>query len=260
VDEALSVGDIYFRQRCMRKIHEMRNRGVTIVYVTHDVADVKALGNRTLWLDRGRMAALGDSAEVVQKYLAALIAKDAQRLRKGQERTSGPAADYSEPAQIVTAISGGARHHGDARGEVLGISVMDDRERPIEAVRTPARLLVRVSVRATEAIRLPIVGLLIRTEEGVDFTGANTASEGVEMPPLEAGQAATVDFHIRLPEVASGRYTFAPAICDGTLLDFTICDLAEDAAALRVLGGDAPVRGSMRIPCAGVYAAVTRAD
>ena len=260
VDEALSVGDIYFRQRCMRKIHEMRNRGVTIVYVTHDVADVKSLGHRTLWLDRGRPAALGDSAEVVQKYLTALIAKDAQRLRKGQEHTAGPAADYREPAQIVTSIAAGARRHGDARGEVLGISVMDDRERPIDAARTPVRLLVRISVRAREAIRLPIVGLLIRTEAGVDFTGANTASEGVEMAPLEAGQAATVDFHIRLPEVAAGRYSFAPAICDGTLLDFTICDLAEDAAALRVLGGDAPVRGSMRIPCAAVYAAVTRAD
>jgi len=258
VDEALSVGDIYFRQRCMRKIHEMRNRGVTIVYVTHDVADVKALGHRTLWIDRGRVAALGDSAEVVQKYLTALIAKDARRLRKGQERTSGPAAEYSEPAEIVTSISGGARRHGDGRGEVLGISVMDDRERPVDAVHTPARLLVRVSVRAREALWLPIVGLLIRTQEGLDFTGANTASEGVEMPPLEAGQAATVDFHIRLPEVAAGRYSFAPALCDGTLLDFAICDLAEEAAAIQVLPGDTPVRGTMRLPCAGVYAAVTR--
>ena len=257
VDEALAVGDICFRQRCMRKIHEMRSRGVTIVYVTHDVSDVKALGHRTLWLERGHVAALGDSAEVVQKYLAALIAKDARRLRSGQERASGPAADYCEPAQIVTSMSPVTRRHGDGRAEVLGISVMDDREHPIDALRTPARLLVRVSVRATEAVRLPIVGLLIRTEAGVDFTGANTASEGVEMPPLEPGQVATVDFRLRLPELASGRYAFAPAICDGTLLDFSICDLAEDAAELRVLPGDVPVRGYMRIPCAGVYAAVT---
>jgi len=104
VDEALAVGDICFRQRCMRKIHEMRSRGVTIVYVTHDVSDVKAIGHRTLWLDRGRAAALGDSAEVVQKYLAAMIAKDARRLRSGQERVSGPAAEYFEPAEIVTSI------------------------------------------------------------------------------------------------------------------------------------------------------------
>jgi hypothetical protein len=116
---------------------------------------------------------------------------------------------------------------------------------------------VRVSVRAREAVRLPIVGLLVRTAEGVDVTGANTASEGVQMPPLEPGQVATVDFRIRLPELAPGRFAFAPAISDGTLRDFSLCELAEDAAEIRVLPGDAPVRGYMRIPCAGVYSAVT---
>jgi ABC-type polysaccharide/polyol phosphate transport system ATPase subunit len=257
VDEALAVGDICFRQRCMRKIHEMRSRGVTIVYVTHDVSDVKALGHRTLWLDRGRVAALGDSAEVSQAYLTAQLAKDARRLRSEQGVVSRPAAEACEPGQIVTSLAPGARRHGDARAEVLGISVMNDRERPIDSVRTPARMLVRVSVRAREAIRLPMVGLLMRTAEGVDFTGANTASEGVQMPPLEPGQVATLDFHIRLPELAPGRFTFAPGVGEGTLLDLTLCDLVEDAAAIQVLPGDAPVSGYMRIPCAGVYAAVT---
>jgi ABC-type polysaccharide/polyol phosphate transport system ATPase subunit len=257
VDEALSVGDVCFRQRCLRKIHEMRGRGVTIVYVTHDVSDVKALGHRALWLEHGRVAALGDAGEVVQKYLAALIAKDARRLRGVHERASGPTAEYCEPAEIVTSISPSTRRHGDARAEVLGISVMDDREHPVEAVRTPARLVVRVSVRAREAVRLPIVGLLIRTQAGLDFTGSNTASEGVEMPPLEPGQVATVDFRIRLPELSPGRYAFAPAICEGTLRDFSICELAEDAAGIRVLPGDTPVTGTMRIPCAGVYSSVT---
>ena len=71
VDEALAVGDIYFRQRCMRKIHELRSRGVTIVYVTHDVSDVKALGDRTLWLREGRVVETGDAREVALKYMAA---------------------------------------------------------------------------------------------------------------------------------------------------------------------------------------------
>ncbi len=256
VDEALAVGDIYFRQRCMRKIHELRSREVTIVYVTHDVSDVKALGHRTLWLEHGGVAALGASGEVTQKYLAALIAKDARRLR-GEQRATGPAAEYREPAQIVTSLSPGARRHGDGRAEVLGISVMDDRERPVDCVRTPARLVIRVSVRAKEAIRLPIVGMVMRTEAGVDFTGANTASEGVEMPPLEPGQVSTVDFRIRLPELAPGRFTFVPAVVEGTLLDFNLCALVEEAAELRVVPGDAPVRGYVRIPCAGVYASVT---
>jgi ABC-type polysaccharide/polyol phosphate transport system ATPase subunit len=257
VDEALAVGDICFRQRCMRKIHELRSRGVTIVYVTHDVSDVKALGHRTLWLDRGGMAALGDSAEVTQKYLAALIAKDARRLRDERDRASGPVPEYCEPAQIVTTLAPSARRHGDGRAEVLGISVMDDHERPIESLRTPARLLVRVSVRAKEAIRLPIVGVLLRTDEGVDLTGANTASEGVQMPPLKPGQVATVDFRIRLPELAPRRLAFAAALAEGTLLDFSLCDLVDEAAAIRLLPGDIPIPGYLRIPSAGVHFTVT---
>ena len=51
VDEALAVGDIYFRQRCMRKVHELRAQGVTILFVSHDVGDVKAIGDRVMWLD-----------------------------------------------------------------------------------------------------------------------------------------------------------------------------------------------------------------
>ena len=55
VDEALSVGDIYFRQRCMRKVHELRSRGITILFVSHALSDVKAIGDRVLWLDHGRL-------------------------------------------------------------------------------------------------------------------------------------------------------------------------------------------------------------
>src|SRR5438128_7957428 len=78
VDEALAVGDIYFRQRCMRKVHELRARGITILFVSHATGDVKALGDRALWLDHGRLMALGKTDLVVSKYLAAMAEKDAQ--------------------------------------------------------------------------------------------------------------------------------------------------------------------------------------
>ena len=59
VDEALAVGDIYFRQRCMRKVHELRAHGITILFVSHATGDVKALGDRALWLDHGEMKEIG---------------------------------------------------------------------------------------------------------------------------------------------------------------------------------------------------------
>src|SRR5215813_6102786 len=80
VDEALAVGDIYFRQRCMRKVHELRSHGVTILFVSHAVGDVKAIGDRALWLDKGRIRELGPTDAVVSKYLAAMVEKDSAYL------------------------------------------------------------------------------------------------------------------------------------------------------------------------------------
>ena len=73
VDEALAVGDIYFRQRCVRKVHELRARGVTILFVSHATGDVKALGDRVLWLDHGRMVDQGPIDRLVAAYKAAMI-------------------------------------------------------------------------------------------------------------------------------------------------------------------------------------------
>ena len=80
VDEALAVGDLYFRQRCMRKVHELRARGITILFVSHAMADVKALGDRALWLDKGRVVEVGATDRVAAKYLAAMTEKDSAYL------------------------------------------------------------------------------------------------------------------------------------------------------------------------------------
>src|SRR5579871_5559794 len=80
VDEALAVGDIYFRQRCMRKVHELRTRGISILFVSHAMADVKAIGDRAMWLDHGRIREIGATDRVVTKYLAAMVEKDSAYL------------------------------------------------------------------------------------------------------------------------------------------------------------------------------------
>ena len=68
VDEALAVGDIYFRQRCMRKVHELRARGVTILFVSHSTGDVKAIGDRVMWLEQGTVRDIGPAAKVLAEY------------------------------------------------------------------------------------------------------------------------------------------------------------------------------------------------
>ena len=68
VDEVLAVGDEQFRKRCLARIEEFRNRGATILFVTHSMDVLQHLCNRALWIDHGEAKAMGDASEVVKAY------------------------------------------------------------------------------------------------------------------------------------------------------------------------------------------------
>src|SRR5947207_6629071 len=103
VDEALAVGDIYFRQRCMRKVHELRARGVTILFVSHSTGDVKAIADRVMWLDRGRVMDIGEPELVISKYLAAMVEKDSAYLNLKKPAVKPVTAATTAP-EIATRI------------------------------------------------------------------------------------------------------------------------------------------------------------
>src|SRR5579871_1921445 len=249
VDEALAVGDVYFRHSSMRKIHELRARGVTIVYVTNDIGEIKEIGHSALWLEGGRVREIGEVAGIAHRYLAALLSKDSERWRSRQLAESQVRRVAGVPPEVVTGIPPDAPRYGDGRAELLGIEITDRTGRAVEAVRTPAEIVVRVSVRAREAIEWPIVGLLMRTDHGVDFSGTNTARQNIPVDPMMPDEIRTFDFHLKLPELAPACYSFSPGIADGELTDFRLCDLAENAARFRVLPGEKPVLGYVQLPC-----------
>ena len=250
VDEALAVGDIYFRQRCMRKVHELRSRGITILFVSHAVADVKAIGDRVLWLDHGRIVELGDPDIVIAKYLAAMTEKDSTyRIQKAGCGERQARAGVVQAPQIVETIPNIDHRHGDRRAEVIGIAVLDPDGRPLHLLEPSSRIVVRISVRANEPLAMPNVGFMLRNQLGIDFSGTNTAREGYELPPMEPGDVYTVDFHIDLPELYPASFSFSPAIADGTLLDYRMCDWIDNAIALQMSRSENQVYGYVHLPC-----------
>jgi ABC-type polysaccharide/polyol phosphate transport system ATPase subunit len=250
VDEALAVGDIYFRQRCMRKVHELRSRGITILFVSHAVSDVKAIGDRVMWLDRGRVVELGEPDLVIAKYLAAMSQKDSSYLRhKADVDEARPGGQAVRAPEIVETIPNVDHRHGDGRAEVLGIAILDERGRHLHLLEPSSRIIVRISVRARQHIRVPNVGFMLRNQLGIDFSGTNTVREGYELPPMDAGDVYTVDFHVDLPELYPASFSFSPAIADGTLLDYQMCDWIDNAIALQMSRGEAQIYGYLRLPC-----------
>ncbi len=248
VDEALAVGDIYFRQRCMRKVHELRSRAVTILFVSHATADVKAIGDRALWLEHGRLMDIGDTDRVVAKYLARMVEKDSKYLAAHPE-TEEHASAHVEAPEVVTSIPNIDHRYGDGRAEVLGIAILDEAGRPVPMLESHSRIVVRISVLAKAYVSLPMVGFMLRNQMGMDFAGTNTAREGRELAPMEAGDILTVDFHVDVPELYPASFSFSPAIADGTLLGYTMCDWIDNAIALQMARGEGQIYGYLHLPC-----------
>ena len=250
VDEALAVGDIYFHQRCMRKVHELREQGVTILFVTHAVGEVKSIGDRALWLENGRMREIGGTERVVNQYLAAMFEKDSAYLttlhRKVQRTNTHVAVKAPEVVDTIPNID---HRFGDNRAEILGIAVLDLAGQPIQLLEPLSAIVVRISVRASEDITLPIVGFIMRNHMGLDFAGTNTAREGFELPPMAAGDIFTVDFHLQLPELYPSSFAFSPAIADGTLRAYSTCDWIDNAIVLQMSPADSEIYGHLHLPC-----------
>lgn len=96
---------------------------------------------------------------------------------------------------------------------------------------------------------MPIVGFMLRNHLGIDFSGTNTAREGFELPSMLPGDIYTVDFHLDLPELYPASFSFSPAIADGTLLTYRMCDWIDNALALQMGHGEGQVYGYLRLPC-----------
>ncbi|MCC7497960.1 MAG: ABC transporter ATP-binding protein [Bryobacterales bacterium] len=249
VDEALAVGDIYFRQRCMRKVHELRGNGVTILFVSHAIGDVKQVGDRTVWLENGRIRDIGATDLIVAKYLAAMVQKDSAYIETRHVPGAGGAAATIIAPEIVEQIPNIDHRYGDGRARILGIAIVDASGAPLPVLEPGAQVVVRISAVASEYIAVPNLGFMLRNHLGVDFAGTNTLREGVEIPPMQPGDIYTVDFHVQLPELYPAHFSFSPAIADGTLHNYVMCDWIDNAITLQMGHAEGQVYGYLHMPC-----------
>jgi ABC-type polysaccharide/polyol phosphate transport system ATPase subunit len=231
VDEALAVGDTSFRHRCLRKVHELRARGVTIVFVSHSVADVKAIGERALWLQHGEAMAMGDADSVVAQYLAAMT------------ETAGPASERA--VNVVESIPNIDHRHGDGRAEILGIAILNEFGEPLHMMEPESRIVVRISLRAHGDLRRPDAGFMLRNHLGFDFAQTSAAGEGHALPSMHAGDTVTVDYRLDIPELYPGAFSFSPWVRD----EVDICDWIDNAITVQMARGELPVYGYLHWPC-----------
>ena len=255
VDEALAVGDIAFRQRCMRKIHELRTHGTTILFVSHETSDVKALCERCLWLDNGVPRELGEADDVVAAYLSASPHSEIQQSQIRQtetERNSGRQLRNAKPRPRLfprlrprSATSGPVNGHryGDGRGTIIGADLTDGNGQSVRDATPRDRLALRIRFRANAQLASPIAGFLVRNGRGENIFGSNSARENYPLPPMSPGDRNSVEFHWSVPDLVPGAYPISLAISEGNVEGFEVCDYIEDA--LGITAAASPGSNSM---------------
>lgn len=177
VDEALAVGDAVFANRCIRKFEELREKKITVLFVSHDLGLVKQLSNRAIFLLNGRIEAEGEPKHVIDKYIGLVLERQ-------------KAFDLRERPASLTA----SNRHGDGSSEILSVTLLDCAGRERGLVESGESVTIRIRTIFNQACADPMVGILIRNRIGMDIYGTNTRIEQQSLGSFSAGQELEIDF------------------------------------------------------------------
>lgn len=208
VDEALAVGDAVFQHRCMRRIKQMQESGVTILFVSHDPGAVRALCSRAVLLSNGRVECDGKPAEVLNRYQRMIMARE-EAYEESQAASEEEFGDdiFDDKAYPPLRC---AYRHGDGSAETLSVEILDGERRPVEIVESGEPLLIRKRVRYHRDVETPVSGYLIRNRHGIHAYGTNTEKLHTDVGQVRRGEVIEVTFAFEC-WLAPGPYSLTVA-------------------------------------------------
>lgn len=175
VDEALAVGDALFQKRCFQAIERLRERGVTLLFVSHEQESVRTLTNRAILLHEGRVRALGPSAEVILDYRRLLHEEE-----KRYYATSVPAMSAAAPAPTAaTTASENRFSFGDLDAEIVSTRILNAAGEECGAFYPGELVRVVVGVHVNRELTRLNVGLRIRDKQGVKMYSWGTLNQDI---------------------------------------------------------------------------------
>ena len=189
IDEALAVGDAVFQHRCLRRINELHERGATVLFVSHDMAAVRALCSRAILLKAGSIIADGQPADVLNLYQKIIM----EREQAYEAETSTMTSEAAQPEESLPPVNYTYRH-GDRSAEIIGAELTDAAHARMEIVESGEPLTLRVLVRFNHDLDDPVIGFLLRNSHGIHAYGTNTKEQQIEFGSVRTGDVIEVVF------------------------------------------------------------------
>lgn len=209
VDEALSVGDVFFQAKCYHKFEEFKKMGKTIVFVSHDLSIISKYCDRVFLLNKGELLGEGAPKEMIDVYKRVLVGQ--YEIGENEEHT-----DFLEDSQLRRAVSGTKEEasagvnpdlleYGTGQAQILEYYLTDENGVRTSAVIKGSAFTLHMRVRFQEHIPAPIFAFTFKNVMGTEITGTNSMVEKAFLESAEPGQVMDVTFTQRMT-LQGGEY------------------------------------------------------
>lgn len=234
IDEALSVGDVRFQQKCYRKIEDFRLAGKTVVFVSHDLATVVKFCDRVIWINNGEIQDEGDPLEVSKKFQAFMMGSE---LTKYENKVKVEAVENSATEEVpVPPLDGSLDMHGDSKAAITGIGLIDFlSQKSTKMVSAGQKVTLSIAVKFFEDVPSPIVGFSVKDKLGNIVTQTNSYVLNTSIDDVEFGTEAVVHFTFMLPSLNDGNYLISPAVASGTQVEHVQHCWVHDALVIEIV-------------------------
>lgn len=196
VDEALSVGDVFFQNKCYRRFEEFRERGKTILFVTHDMGSVIRYCNRCVLLNAGKKVAEGKPQEMVDLYKRIMVGQWNENEESSEEVSSIQSSNVKNDQLWKDQISTNpdVEVYGDGRADIIDFGIFSDTGDIGNNVYKGDYYSVKMKVRINEDNLNPIFAFKLRDIKGTELTGTNTMLEDIDTSQCKKGDIVTITF------------------------------------------------------------------
>ena len=215
VDEVLSVGDMAFQLKCFKKFQDFKQRGKTILFVTHNVSDVLKNCTRVIILENGTKTFDGDTKDGVELYKKIITGNATKKVEDNENvqesnnngkvgveniSTNNWKSHFSENPNLI--------EYGNKKAEVIDYGIFDEKGNFLSSIDNEKEVVLKSKIKFNETIDNPIFTMTIKDFNGIEIAGTNTMNEKIYPGKFEKGDIVSVSFKQRLP-LAPNKYTLS---------------------------------------------------
>ena len=236
VDEALSVGDVFFQMKCFHKFEEFKQQGKTILFVSHDLSSIEKYCDRVILLNKGVKLAEGIPKDMINMYKKLMVGQlDTETLQTVSEKSALTSQDAPEGSwREHFTVNDQVIDYGERQAEIVDFAVIDNSGAFSDILQKGQPFSVKVKIRFHETVKDPIFTFTIKNPKGTDITGTNTMYERVETGVCEEGEERIVTFSQNM-DLQGGSYLISVG-CTGYRKDtFVVYHRLYDLIGITVI-------------------------